>query len=57
MNARNILNNIIQLVVSFLCEMQRIAFRLLLSICVCVCVFVCVCVYVYAAFVDARKTV
>ena len=37
----------------FLGEMQRIAFRLLLSSCVCVSVCVCVC----AAFVDLRKTV
>ena len=39
----------------FLGEMQRIAFRLMLSSCVCVCVSVCLCVY--AAFVDGRKTV
>ena len=44
MNARDVL---------FLGEMQRIAFRLMLSSCVCVCVCVCV----YAAFVDLRKTV
>ena len=37
----------------FLGEMQRIAFRLMLSSCM----SVCVCVSVYAAFVDARKTV
>ena len=46
---------------TFLGEMQRIAFRLMLSSCVCVCVCVClsVCrsVCVFAAFVDARKTV
>ena len=39
----------------FLGEMQRIAFRLMLSSCVCVCVRVCV--RVYDAFVDARRTV
>ena len=38
---------------SFLGEMQRIAFRLMLSLCV----SVCVCMCVYAAFVDLRKTV
>ena len=58
---------------SFLGEMQRIAFRLMLSscvcvcmcvcVCVCVCVSVCVCVWmcvsvcVSAAFVNLRKTV
>ena len=36
-------------------EMQRIAFRLMLSSCVCV--SVCLSVCVYAAFVDLRKTV
>ena len=49
----------------FLGEMQRIAFRLMLSsfmyVCVCVCVCLSVCLYVYvcvyAAFVDLRKTV
>ena len=41
----------------FLGEMQRIAFRLMLSVCVFVCVCLCGCVCVYAAFVDARKTV
>ena len=39
----------------FLGEMQRIAFRLMLSPCVCVCVCLSVCLY--AAFVNARKTV
>ena len=38
----------------FLGEMQRIAFRLMVSSCVCVCLSVCVCVY--AAFVDLKKT-
>ena len=44
----------------FLGELQRIAFRLMLSsscMCVCVCLCVSVCVCVYAAFVDLRKTV
>ena len=41
----------------FLVEMQRIAFRLMLSSCVSVCLCVCVCVCVYAAFVELRKAV
>ena len=40
---------------TYLGEMQRIAFRLMLSSCVSVCLCICVCIY--AAFVDARKTV
>ena len=45
--------------VTFLGEMQRIAFRLMLSSCVClsICLSVCLSVCVYAAFVDDRKTV
>ena len=42
-------------VLSFVSEMQRIAFRLMLSSCVCLCVCLCLCVC--AAFVDAKKTV
>ena len=39
-------NKLFKLQSLFLGEMQRIAFRLLLSTCVCVCVSVCVCVCV-----------
>ena len=55
------LNDICFIANSFLGEMQRIAFRLMLSscmcVCVCLCAFVSLCLCVYAAFVDARKKV
>ena len=43
------------ILMTFVGEMQRIAFRLMLSSCVSMCVCVCVCVFV--VFVNARKIV